>query len=96
MGNIEFKWGEEQEQAFAELQHQITSTLILVFPNKDKPFRVEADSLDFATEAVLSQLFEKDSKWHPVAFYSKSLSAVEWNYDIYDKEMLAVIQAMEE
>ena len=91
MGNIEFKWGEKQEQAFMELQHQITSTPILIFPNKDKPFQVEADSLDFATGAVLSQLLEEDGKWHPVAFYSKSLSAVEWNYNIYDKEMLAVI-----
>ena len=57
---------------------------------------MEVDSSDFTTGAVLSQLSEEDSKWYPVAFYSKSLSAVEWNYDIYDKEMLAVIQAMEE
>jgi hypothetical protein len=52
---------------------------------------VKVDSLNFATSAVLSQLSKKNSKWHPVAFYSKSLSAVEQNYDIYDKEMLAVI-----
>jgi hypothetical protein len=44
----------------------------------------------------LSQLFEEDSKWRSVAFYSKSLSAVEQNYNIYDKGMLAVIQAIEE
>ena len=90
-GNIKFKWEEEQEQAFRELRCQITSTPILAFPNEDKPFQVEADSLDFTTGAVLSQLSEEDGKWHPVAFYSKSLSAVEQNYDIYDKEMLAVI-----
>ena len=47
--------------------------------------------MDVATRAVLSQLSEEDRKWHPVAFYSKALSAVEQNYDIYDKEMLAVI-----
>ena len=51
--------------------------------------------MDFATEAILFQLSEEDGKWHPVAFYSKSLSAVKQNYDIYNKEMLAVIQAME-
>ena len=54
------------------------------------------DSSDFATGAVLFQLSKEDGKWHPVAFYSKFLSAVEQNYDIYNKEMLAVIQAMEE
>ena len=49
------------------------------------------DSLDFATGAVLSQQLTKNEKWHPVAFYSKSLSSVEWNYKIHDKEMLAII-----
>ena len=88
--NIEFKW-EEQEQAFMELWYQITSTPILLFPNRDKPFQVEMDFLNFATRAVLSQFLEENGKWHPVAFYSKSLSAVEQNYNIYDKEMLAVI-----
>jgi len=37
-----------------------------------------------------------DRKWHPVAFYSKSLSSVEWNYEIHDKEMLAIIRVLEE
>ena len=56
---------------------------------------MEADSLDMATRAVLFQLSEEDGKWHPVAFYFKALSTVEQNYDIYDKEMLAVIWAIE-
>jgi len=37
-----------------------------------------------------------DDKWHPVAYISKSLSPAERNYDIYDKEMLAVICALEQ
>jgi len=37
-----------------------------------------------------------NGKWHPVAFYSKSLSSVERNYEIHDKEMLAIIYALEE
>ena len=54
------------------------------------------DSSDFATGAVLSQQSKDDDKWHPVAFLSKSLSVVECNYEIHDKEMLAIIWAMEE
>ncbi|GLB35706.1 putative retrotransposable element tf2 155 kda protein type 1-like [Lyophyllum shimeji] len=65
-------------------------------PDDDRPFRVEADSSDFATGAVLSQQSPEDEKWHPVAFYSKSLNAVERNYEIHDKEMLAIIRALEE
>ena len=61
-----------------------------------RPFRMEADSLDFATEAVLSQESLNDSKWHPVTFLSKSLSPVEYNYEIHDKEMLAVVRTIEE
>jgi len=65
-------------------------------PQDSEPFRVEADSLDFATGAVLSQQLTVDRKWHPVAFYSKFLSSVEQNYEIHDKEMLAIIRALEE
>jgi len=65
-------------------------------PQDLDPFRVEADSSDFATGVVLSQQSMMDGKWHPVAFYSKSLSSVERNYEIYDKEMLAIIRALEE
>jgi RNase H-like domain found in reverse transcriptase len=52
---------------------------------------VEADSSDFATGAVLSQQSADDGKWHPVLFFSKLLNAVERNYEIHDKEMLAII-----
>ena len=54
------------------------------------------NSLDFATGAVLFQQLTTDGKWHPVVFYSKSLSSVEWNYEIYDKEILAIIHTLEE
>jgi len=45
---------------------------------------------------VLSQQSPVDDKWHPIAYYSKSLSAVERNYEIHDKEMLAIIRALED
>jgi len=70
--------------------------LVLMSPQDSEPFRVEADSSDFATGAVLSQQSTTDGKWHPVAFYSKSLSSMEWNYKIHNKEMLAIIRALEE
>jgi len=61
-----------------------------------EPFCIKADSSDFASGAVLSQQLPREEKWYPVAFYSKSLSPVEWNYKIHDKEMLAIIHALEE
>jgi len=54
-------------------------------------YRVEADSSDFATGATISQQSPEDGKWHPIAFFSKSLNLVERNYEIHNKEMLAII-----
>lgn len=72
----------------------LTTAPLLRMPANDSKFLVEADSSDYATGAVLSQ--EHDGKWHPVAFMSKALTEVERNYEIYDKELLAVVRALEE
>ena len=55
---------------------------------------MEVDVLDYATGGVL--LMEcKNGLWRPVAFLSKSLNEMERNYEIYDKEMLAIIRELE-
>jgi len=82
--------------AFEDLKTAVTTAPVLMSPQDSKPFQVEADSLDFTTGAVLSQQSTIDRKWHPVVFYSKSLSFMEWNYEIHDKEMLAIICALKE
>jgi len=63
--------------AFEDLKTAVTTALVLVSPQEPDPFWIEADSLDFVTGAVLSQQSMMDRKWHPIAFYSKSLSSVE-------------------
>jgi len=93
---MEWRWGTEEQSAFNSLKEQITRALILTLPDNSRPFWIEADSSDFATGAVLSQQSPEDNTWHPVAFLSKSLSPVEWNYEIHDKEMLAIVRALEE
>ncbi|KAG5728455.1 hypothetical protein E4T56_gene19017 [Termitomyces sp. T112] len=94
--NAMMQWKSAQQVAFDALKQAVISKPVLVFPDDDSSFRVEVDSSDFATGAVLSQQSKGDGKWHPVTFYSKSLNAVEWNYKIHDKEMLAIIQSFEE
>jgi len=56
--------------------------------------RMEVDVLYYATGEMLSIECE-DGKWRPVAFLSKSLNETERNYEIHDKEMLAVIRRLE-
>jgi len=74
----------------------VTTALVLVSLQKLDPFRIEVESSDFAIGAVLSQQSMMDGKWHPTAFYSKSLFFIEWNYKIHDKEMLAIVCMLEE
>jgi len=74
----------------------VTIAPFLASPQDSEPFCIEANSSDFTSGAVLSQKLPGKDKWHLVAFYSKSLSPVERNYEIHDKEMLAIIRALEE
>jgi len=89
-------WSRKEQVAFEDLRTAVTTAPVLVSSQESDPFWIEADSSDFATGAVLSQQSTTDRKWHPVAFYSKSLSSVERNYEIHNKEMLAIIHALEE
>ena len=93
-GKEEWKWGAEQQTAFDTLRRVITERPVLAIPVDDEPYRVEADSSDFALGAVLSQ--RQNDKWHPVAYLSKSLTEAERNYEIYDKELLAIMTALAE
>ena len=87
-------WTERQEKAFKELKEQFTKELVLAAPDIDKKMRMEVDASDYAMGGVL--LMEcKDGQWRLVAFLSKSLNETERNYEIHDKEMLAIIRGLE-
>src|SRR5467141_3173033 len=90
-----WKWAKDEQNAFEELKKLITLTPILIQPGQDPQFWLEMDTSGYTTGAVLSQLCE-DEKWHPVGFTSKSLSSAERNYEIHNKELLSVIQGLEE
>jgi len=67
---------------------------MLVTPDLDKEFRVEADVSNFAIGGVLSVKC-KDNLWRPVLFISKVLNETKRNYEIHNKEMLGVIRCLE-
>jgi len=79
---------------FEKLKTVFTTKPILAILDIDREIRVEADASDYATEGVLLTKCE-NRKWKPVAFISKSLNTIEQNYEIHDKEMLAVIRCLE-
>ena len=83
--DVKWGWTKGEQAAFDSLKKAVTSAPILTSHDNSQPFWIEADSSDFTTSAVLSQQ-SPNEKWHPVAFLSKSLSSVERNYEIHDKE----------
>ncbi|KAF8751627.1 hypothetical protein RHS01_08519 [Rhizoctonia solani] len=88
MGNLE-------ETAFQELKTLVTRSPVLIHSNPNLPYYLETDASGIAMGAILSQQGE-DNRLHPVAYMSKSFSGAEANYDTHDKELLAIIKALEE
>ncbi|KAI2646142.1 Transposon Tf2-9 polyprotein [Labeo rohita] len=93
---IEFSWSAAAQAAFDELKHRFTSAPILVTPDPSRQFVVEVDASEVGVGAVLSQVSPLDNKLHTCAFFSHRLSPAERNYDIGDRELLAVRLALGE
>jgi len=89
-----WNWTERQEEAFEKLKEWFTRELVLVVLDLDKKMQMKVDVSDYATEGVLS-IECKDGLWRPVAFLSKSLNKTKRNYEIYNKEMLAIVRGLE-
>jgi len=83
---------EEHQQAFEELKEKITSQPVLSLLKRKGKFRVETDVSEHAIGRVLSQ--EQEGKWKLIAFLSRTMQLAERNYEIYDKELLAIIEAL--
>ncbi|QRW24326.1 Retrotransposable element Tf2 protein [Rhizoctonia solani] len=90
-----WRWESAEQQSFDSLKKCLTSAPLLLQPDTTRQFYVECDASDYATGAILSQR-NSEGKLAPVAYLSKSLSPAEKNYDIFDKELLAVIRAFKE
>jgi hypothetical protein len=88
-------WTPACENAFLTIKDAFTRRPVLSMPDVSSPFFVMSGASLTATGAVLMQ---KDSNGdlHPCAYLSKTLSSAERNYDNYDRELLAVIHALEE
>ena len=93
---VPFRWSPEADKAFRELKHRFTSAPILTLPDPRRQFVVEVDASNDGVGAVLSQRSEKDCKMHPCAFLSRRRSRAERNYDVGNRELLAVKLALEE
>jgi len=77
---------------YSDIVIPFTSAPILTHWIPNTQVIVETDALDYALAAILS-IVNKDNEVHPVAFHSHTFTVVELNYDIHDKELLAIFEA---
>ena len=77
------------------MKRSLTTAPVLVHFNPNKPIIVEPDASNYVYSGILSQQ-QDDGTWRPVAYRSKTMSKAQWNYDIHDKELLAIMQAFGE
>src|SRR5260221_14399899 len=64
-------------------------------PDPTRPFQTVADASKYASGAVLTQE-DSNGERHPVAYLSKSFNKAERNYQVYDRELLSIVQALHE
>ena len=90
-----FEWTQECQTAFDTLKQRFTEEPVLMMPDQSRPFQIEADASKYTSGAVLTQL-DSNGDRHLVAFLSKTFTETERNYEIYDRELLGIICALEE
>ena len=82
----------EYDKAFEELKEKITSQPVLSLLKRKGKFRVKTDASEHAIRGVLFQ--EQEGKWKLIVFLSRTMQPAERNYKIYDKELLAIVEAL--
>ncbi|XP_072084530.1 uncharacterized protein [Arachis hypogaea] len=87
--HVNFKWDQEQELAFNTLKELLCSAPILILPDFSKTFEIECDASGIGIGAVLMQ--EKRA----IVYFSEKLNEAHLNYSTYDKELYAVVRALE-
>jgi hypothetical protein len=97
--NLRFDWTEKQQLAFERLKTLMCAKPVLRQPDYDKTFTLSTDASGYGVGAVLAQEGLPDPRtgkprMHPVAYYSATFTPTERNYDVYERELLAVVKAL--
>jgi len=89
-----WEWSHKQQEAFETLKKAMIMEPILQHFDPKRPVTIETDATDYSIGAICSQPDEKGIL-HPVAYYTRKLKDPERNYDIHDKELLAIVDALQ-
>jgi len=90
--NTPWNFDDDCRIAFNTLKQAFTSAPILTYWVPDAQLVMETNASDYALATILS-IMTKDNEIYPVAFHSRTFSAPELNYDVHNKELLAIFEA---
>jgi hypothetical protein len=88
---VTFRWEKEHQSAFDEIKAALCSSPVLVIPDQSKQFVLNCDACKYAIGAVLQQDHGKGLQ--PVAYFSAKMNDAERNYDVREKEFMAIYRA---
>ena len=91
--DIKFRQEKQQQTAFENVKKVYSEELTLKMFNSKRLIQIETDASDRALGVCITQ--EQDGKRHLVAYYSRKLILAEQNYNIYDKELLAIVASLQ-
>ena len=72
-----------------DIKARFTEKSFLISSDLEKSYILETNASDYAMRGILKQKINK--KFHPVAFYSRKFTNVKFNYEIHNKELLAIV-----
>ena len=93
--DVKFAWNMECEVAFQQLKNRLISAPIFMHFDAEREIIIETDASDYVSAGIISQ-YDDNSVLHLVADFSKKHLPAEYNYEIYDKELMAIIRCFEE
>jgi hypothetical protein len=94
MGLAPFKWMKRHQDSFDMLWTVLTTAPVLTLPTNEDPYQLEANASAYTVGTTLSQ--RQDGIWRPLAFMSKVLSLTQQNYELYNRELLAIMITLED
>ena len=90
---VPFQWEDQHTQALDCLIHMVTTVLVLGCPDLERQYFLEVDVSAFALGGVLFQ-YNEAGRQQDVTYFSKALTPPERNYDIWDREFLAIVAVL--
>lgn len=91
--NQKFKWSEETQLSFDTLKQKLITPPILIHPKFEEHFILSCDASDLALGAMLGQK-DKEGIIRPIGYFSKKLNPTQCRYTIFEKELMAIVQAI--